>query len=91
MAFAGTNAALASAAMLTHPSPDAPITINTSDHAVHEQWIHGTWQPLAFFSCQLRPAECRESTFDRELQAMYLAVQHFRSVPEGRLLLWITN
>lgn len=62
MAFAGTNAALASVAMLTHPLPDTPITIDTSEHAVHEQWIHGTWQPLAFFSCQLpstlRPTVC---------------------------------
>lgn len=46
-AFAAAKAALASAAMLAHPSPEAPITITTdaSDYAVgavHEQWIHGT-------------------------------------------------
>lgn len=74
-AFAAAKAALASTTMLAHLSFDAPIAISTdaSDYvagAVHEQWVDGTWQPLAFFSRQLRPAERRYSTFDRELLAL---------------------
>uniref|UniRef100_UPI00358DDCD4 uncharacterized protein n=1 Tax=Myxine glutinosa TaxID=7769 RepID=UPI00358DDCD4 len=56
MATAFTNAklALASATMLAHPSPDAPIALTTDalDYAVgavHEQWGNGAWQPLGFF------------------------------------------
>lgn len=70
-AFAAAKVALASAAMLAHPSPDAPIAI-TADaldyvvSAVHKQWINSTWQPLVFF-CQLRPAERQYSTFVWEL------------------------
>ena len=42
--------------------------------------MNNSWQPLAFFSRQLRPAEQRYSTFDREL----LAIRHFRFFLEGR-------
>lgn len=48
---------LAKTTMLAHPSP-----------GVHEQWVDGAWQPLTFFSRQLRPPE-RKSTFDQELLA----------------------
>ena len=41
-------------------------------------------QPLAFFSCQLEPAERSYSTFDRELLAIYLSVRHFQHQLEGR-------
>ena len=88
-AFQDVKAALANATMLAHPSPSAPVAL-TSDAsdvavgAVYEQCVGGVWQPLAFFSCQLRPAERKYSTFDRELLALYLAVRHFRSMLEGR-------
>ena len=52
--------------------------------AVYEQWVGGARQPLAFFSCQLRPNERKYSTFDRELLGLYLAIRHFRSLLEGR-------
>lgn len=43
--------------LLSHPVPGAPIAITTHalDCAVHEQLVGGVWQPLAFFSRQLRP------------------------------------
>ena len=51
-------------------------------------WVHqainDTWQPLAFFSKSLRPAERTHSTFDRGLLALYLALRHFRYFLEGR-------
>ncbi|KAG7456393.1 Retrovirus-related Pol poly from transposon [Solea senegalensis] len=88
-AFADTKAALANASMLAHPSPTAPIAITSdaSDYAVgavYEQWVGGTWQPLAFFSRQLRDCERKYSTFDRELLGLYLAIRHFRTLLEGR-------
>nr|XP_061827907.1 uncharacterized protein K02A2.6-like [Nerophis lumbriciformis] len=88
-AFLGVKSALANATLLAHLLPDAPIAITTdaSDYAVgavHEQWAGGTWQPLAFFSRQLRPCERKYSTFDRELLGLYLAIRHFRSLLEGR-------
>ncbi|KAL1256232.1 hypothetical protein QQF64_011777 [Cirrhinus molitorella] len=87
-AFTDTKAALANAAMLAHPLPAAPIAITSdaSDYAVvavYEQWAGSAWQPLAFFSRQLRPSE-KYSTFDRELLGLYLAIRHFRSLLEGR-------
>ena len=80
---------MAKATLLAHPAPDAPISITTdaSDYAVggvHEQWVKGAWQPLAFFSRQLRPPERKYSTLDRELLALHLAIRHFRPLLEGR-------
>ena len=88
-AFNLTKEALASATMLAHPLTDAPtaVTVDASGVAVGavlEQLIHGSWQPLAFFSRQLRPAEEKYSAFDHELLALYLAVRHFRYFLEGR-------
>ena len=86
-AFVATKAALANATMLAHPSPTASIAITSdaSDYAVgavYEQWVGGAWQPLAFFSRQLRPNERKYSTFDRELLGLYLALR--TSLLEGR-------
>ena len=88
-AFAAAKTALANAALLAHPSPTAPVALTTdaSDYAVGavcEQWVGGAWQPLAFFSKQLRENERKYSTFDRELLALFLATRHFRFLLEGR-------
>lgn len=77
-AFESTKQVLAETAMLAHPLPDIPIALTTdaSDFAVgavQEQLAHGHWQPLVFFSCQLRPNEQKYSAFDRELLGLYLA------------------
>ena len=52
--------------------------------AVLQQQVKGNWEPLGFFSKQLRKPETKYSTFDRELLAMYLTVRHFRFFVEGR-------
>ena len=88
-AFSATKDALASATMLAHPVPDAPVALTTdaSDYAVGavlQQLVNNVWQPLAFFSRQLRPSEQKYSTFDRELLALYLAIRHFRFLLEAR-------
>ena len=42
------------------------------------------WQPLAFFSKKLEPAQMRYSAFDRELFACVAGIRHFRYMLEGR-------
>ncbi|MDY6930035.1 MAG: RNase H-like domain-containing protein [Pseudomonadota bacterium] len=81
--------AISKIAMLTHPVPNAPLSIVTdaSDVAVGavlQQFVEGQWQPLGFFSKRLQPAESRYSTFGRELLAIYLSIRHFRHSVEGR-------
>ena len=75
--------------MLVHPDPSAAISLTTdaSDVAVGavlQQQVGDNWQPLAFFSRQLRKPELKYSAFDRELLALYLAIRHFRYFLEGR-------
>ena len=64
------------------------LTSDASDRAVGavlEQFKQGQWQPLAFFSRQLRNAELKYSAFDRELLGVHLAIRHFWFMLEGRL------
>ncbi|KAK7930700.1 hypothetical protein WMY93_007095 [Mugilogobius chulae] len=89
IAFEGAKSALANAALLAHPDPNAPIALTTdaSDLAVGavvEQLVEDAWQPLAFFSTPLKDRERKYSVFDRELLALYLATRHFRFLLEGR-------
>ena len=72
-----------------HPGHETPtsLTVDASDVAVGavlEQLIDGVWKPLAFFSHQLHPLECKYSVFDHKLLAQYLAVQHFSYFLEAR-------
>ena len=87
-AFEDTNTLLASATILSIPIPGVPfmlITVASSVTvgAVVEHTIMDTTRPLGFFSRKLRQAEAKYSTFDRELLAAYLAVRHFKHLPEG--------
>lgn len=95
-AFVETKTALAAAVMLVHPLPEAPValTVDASDIAlggVLEQLVGTTWQPLAFFSRQLRKPEKSYSAFDRELLALYLGIRHFRYFLEGRAFTAFTD
>jgi hypothetical protein len=88
-AFENAKNALANATMLTFPRENAPTAITTDASgtaigAVLQQKVGDIWQPLAFFSRQLRSPEQKYSAFDRELLALYLAVRHFRYFLEGR-------
>ena len=93
-AFSEIKDALANASLLVHPIPGAPTCVMTdaSDVAVGavlQQYIHGQWHPISFFSRALQPAQTRYSTFDRELLAIYLAIRHFRY--EGRNFYVLTD
>lgn len=88
-AFERAKADLASATLLHFPDPSAPLALTTDASeiavgAVLEQYSKGMWQPLSFFSRQLRHAEIKYSAYDKELLAIYLAVHHFRHWVEGR-------
>lgn len=87
--FTKVKHSLAAATLLAHPLNNAEFNITTDASniavgAVLQQRNKGCWQPLAFFSKKLSPAEVKYSTFDRELLAIYLAIKHFRHLVEGR-------
>ena len=95
-AFQSVKDSLANATLLVHPQSGAPTNIvtdasETAVGAVLQQYIDGQWQPLAFFSKCLKPAETRYSAYDRELLAIYLAVKHFRYFVEGRQFCVVTD
>ena len=88
-AFNKTKEALSQATLLNHPKPDAPTCLmtdasDTAVGAVLQQYVDDFWQPIAFFSKGMKPAETRYSTFDRELLAIYLSIKQFRHFLEGR-------
>nr|VZH99555.1 unnamed protein product [Spirometra erinaceieuropaei] len=80
---------LAKATLLTHPAPEAQLSLMVDALAVSvgtvlQQHLAGPTRPLAFFSKMLLPDETRYGTFGRELLAIYLAVKHIRHYLEGR-------
>ena len=88
-AFTAVKEAINVVTLLTHPQPDASIAlmVDASDFAVGaalNQLVDSIWQPIAFFSKGLQPAEARYSTFSRELLAIYPSVRHFRHYLGGR-------
>ncbi|KFD60497.1 hypothetical protein M514_27333 [Trichuris suis] len=88
-AFDSVKEALANAVLLSHPAPNAPLSlvVDASDNAagaVVQQRVNGHWEPLSFFSRRFQPREIRYSAFGRELLALYWAVRHFRYFLEGR-------
>lgn len=78
--FEPTKEKLANATLLAFPDRAAELSLQTdaSDHAVLQQKINNSWQPLSFFSRKLKPAQTRYSTYDRELLAIYSSVKHFK-------------
>ena len=95
-AFVKTKNLLAQATLLIHPRMAALMAIATdaSDIAIGgvlQQLVGGVWQPLAFFSCQLWPPERWWSTFDRELLAIHLTIQHFCYYLEGHHFVVFTD
>ncbi|BHF74297.1 hypothetical protein SprV_0501738200 [Sparganum proliferum] len=88
-AFEGIKTSLADATLLTHPAPEAPLSLmvdasTVAVGAVLQQHLAGSTQPFAFFPEKLLPAETRYSTFDREILSIYLAVNNFRHFLGGR-------
>lgn len=95
-AFEKIKQALANAARLAHPSPDAPVSVmvDASDIAIGgvlQQHIENAWQPLAFFTKKLDTAQQKYSAYDRELLAAYSAIKRFRYFLEGRKFILFTD
>jgi cleavage and polyadenylation specificity factor subunit 1 len=95
-AFKAAKAALVAAVPLSHPAPNATLAlaVDASDShvgGVLQQLQGRSWRPLAFFSKKLSPTQQRYSTFDRELQAAFSAVRHFRFLLEGRRFRLLTD
>lgn len=95
-AFSQCKTSLENAALLAHPSHDAPIALmcdasNTSAGAVLQQYVNNKWLPLGYFSKKFSSAQQKYSTFDRELLSIYMAVKYFRKMFEGRPLIIFTD
>ena len=95
-AFRSIKDTLATVTLLFHPQTGAPLSLMTdaSDVAVGavlQQFVDDSWQPISFFSRALKPAETRYSTFDRELLAIYLSIQHVQHYLEGRKFFVLTD
>ncbi|XP_076065023.1 uncharacterized protein LOC143039056 [Oratosquilla oratoria] len=95
-AFASVKTALDTVATLSFLAPEAltSITIDASNDgigAVLQQYVDSAWKPLAFFSKKLSKAEKNYGAFDRELLAVYQAVQRFRYFLEGQQFIIFTD
>ncbi len=92
-AFEAARTALGAAALLAHPQQDQELAMMVDASADHvglalqrRRSPAADWQPLAFFSTKLEPAQMRYSAFDRELFACVSGIRHFRYMLEGRPL-----
>lgn len=88
-AFQHCKDSLAQAALLAHPDCSAKLALVTdaSDKAIGavlQQLRDESWEPLAFFSRKLSPAQARYSPYDRELLAIYESIKYFRHMLEAR-------
>lgn len=88
-AFEACKGGLSQAAMLAHPDCGAKLALvtdasDTAMGAVLQQFKEENWQPLAFFSRKLSPAQSKYSPYDRELLAIYEAIKYFRHMIEAR-------
>ena len=94
--FEAIKEALANAAMLRHPRPNAKLAITADASkfaigAVLEQRGPLGWEPLGFFSARLQDKQPEWPPFDRELLAAFKAIRHFRHMVEGRTFTLYTD
>lgn len=87
---------LSKATLLVHPSHTAQLALmvdasNLAIGAALQQLVNQEWQPLAFFSKKLSKAQQSYSAYDRELQAVYSSIKHFRYMLEGRDFIIFTD
>nr|VZI36154.1 unnamed protein product [Spirometra erinaceieuropaei] len=95
-AFEKIKNSLANATLLTHPAPEAQLSLMVDASpvavgAVLQQHLVDSTRPFTFFSKKLLPSETHYSTFDREPLAIYLAVKHYRHFLEDRGLTTFTD
>ena len=95
-AFVAAKEALVAAVPLSHPAPGSRLSLAVDASDTHvggvlQQLENRSWRPLAFFSQKLSPTQVRYSTFDRELQAAFSTIRHFRFLLEGRRFQLLTD
>ncbi len=96
-AFDRAKALFADFAMMQYPREGATLILSAdaSDAAVgavlEQLGENGEREPLGFFSTKLNETQRRWSTYDRELYALYAAVDHFENLVEGRRLILVTD
>lgn len=96
-AFENCKQSLVESCTLAYPSTDAILTLNCDASndcigaTLHQTTNLKVNQPLGFFSKKLTSTQKNYSTYDRELLALYAAVQHFRPLIEGRELIILTD
>lgn len=88
-AFAKCKSNLQNATMLCYPVKNAELAImadasNNCVGGVLQIKVGSHWRPLGYFSKKFNDVQLKYSTYDRELLAVYLSVQHFRYMVEGR-------
>ena len=94
--FNAIKEALATATLLHHPRPNAPLALTTDASkfaigGVLEQCGPNGWEPLSFYSAKLDDNQIDWPAFDRELLAMFRAVRHFRPMVEGHAFTIFTD
>jgi len=78
-AFERCKESLSRATLLSHPDPTAELVVTTDASstaigAVIQQRMKEGWQPLAFLSKKLSNIQVKYSPYDRELLAIYTAI-----------------
>jgi cleavage and polyadenylation specificity factor subunit 1 len=66
-------------------------TSTTTMGAVLQPQVQDIWQPLAFFSRNLSPAQQKYSAYDSKLLSIYEAVRYFCHMLEARNFTIITD
>lgn len=95
-AFLQCKTCLQNAVTLSHPLANTTLALMTdaSDTcvgAVLQQSSNGKWIPIGYFSKAMSQTEQKYSAYDRELLAIYLAIQYFQNQVEGRQLIVYTD
>jgi hypothetical protein len=95
-AFTDCKQSLSTATLLAHPviGVDLALSTDASDFSIGaclQQRVKNDWQPLAFFSRKLTPAQTKYSVYDRELYAVYAAIKYFRHMLEGQTFFILTD
>ncbi|KAL7745140.1 hypothetical protein ACLKA6_008198 [Drosophila palustris] len=87
---------LAHITTLTHPSANAKLVLHVDASnfcvgAALNELRNGSLKPLGFFSKRISESQKKQSTYDRELLAIFLSVKYFAHMIEGRSCTILTD
>jgi cleavage and polyadenylation specificity factor subunit 1 len=97
-AFVAAKEALCKATLLAHlhQGGELALMVDASSDCVgaalqQRSSFSSPWQPLAFFSKKMEPAQVRYLAFDRELLACCAGICHFSYILEGQIFTIYTD